>query len=86
MPLPPQQHRRPARPDANPNLANGCQNLTEVDTRLTKVDKSCQNLTPSAPAPTPTSSKTQQNRNPPTISTPPASTFTVNPSGAPEQT
>ncbi len=47
----------------NPNLANGCQNLTEVDTRLTKVDKGCQKLTPSTPAPTPNPSKTQQSRN-----------------------
>ena len=39
MPLLPQ--RRPALyVDAgNLSLANGCQNLTEVDTRLTKVDK-----------------------------------------------
>ncbi len=40
MPLSP-QHRRPSlHVDAvNPNLANADQNLTEVDTRLTKVDK-----------------------------------------------
>ena len=78
MPLSPQQHRRPA---LNPSLANADQNLTEVDTRLTGVDKGCQKLTPSTPAPTPNPSKTQQNRNHPTISTPPVSTFTVNPPG-----
>ena len=38
MPLAPQQHRRPARPAGNHALANADQNLTQVDTRLTKVD------------------------------------------------
>ena len=40
MPLSPQQ-RRPALALANHAPANGCQNLTEVDARLTKVDKTC---------------------------------------------
>ena len=66
-----------------PSLANGDQNLTEVDTGLTKVDRGCQKLTPSTPAPTPNPSKTQQNRNCPTIPSPPLSTFAVNPSGTP---
>ena len=61
------QHRRPAPHPSflrrqEPN-ANADQNLTEVDARLTKVDKGCQKLTPSTPTPTPNPSKTQQNRN-----------------------
>ena len=62
MPLSPQR-RRPALTPVNLNLAIAHQNLTEVDTRLTKVDKGCQNLTPSTPAPTQNPSKTRQNRN-----------------------
>ena len=66
MPLSPQR-RRPAplpsflRPlpsflrRQEPNLAN-------ADQTVTKVDKGCQKLTPSTPAPTPNPSKTQQNR------------------------
>ena len=85
MPLPP-QHRRTLSA-VNHALANADQNVTEVDARLTKVDKSCQKLTPSTPAPTTNPSKTQQNRNHPTISTPPVSTFTVTHLRAdPEQT
>ena len=79
MPLSPQRRRRgPHAAAANPNLANADQNLTEVDTRLTKVDNTCQKLTPSTPAPTPNPSKTAT-----ATPTPPASTFTVNPTGAP---
>ena len=37
MPLPPQR-RRPIIPAGNHTLANGDQNLTEVDARLPKVD------------------------------------------------
>ena len=66
MPLSPQRRRR-RRPlyaaAGNHALANADQNLTGVDTRLTKVDKGCQKLTPSTPAPTPNPSKTQQNHN-----------------------
>ena len=63
MPLSP-PHRRRALPTAvNHALANADQNLTEVDARLTGVDKGCQKLTASTPAPTPASSKTQRNRN-----------------------
>ena len=38
MPLSPQHPRRALTP-VNPNLGNADQNLTEVDARLTKVDK-----------------------------------------------
>ena len=82
MPLSP-HHRRPSRPDANLNLANADQNLTEVDARLPKVDKGCQKLTPSTPAPTPSPSKTQRNRNWLAAPTPPVSTFAANPSDTP---
>ena len=53
MPLSPQQRRRrtPHVTAGNHALANGDQTLTEVDTRLTKVDRGCQNLTASTPAP-----------------------------------
>ena len=53
MPLSPQQRRRhtPHATAGNHALANADQNLTEVDTRLTRVDRGCQNLTPSTPAP-----------------------------------
>ena len=82
MPLSPQRRRPALHVDAgNPNLANAHQNLTEVDTRLTKVDKGCQNLTPSTPAPTPNLSKTQQNRNRARHPDTSASTLAVNPSG-----
>ena len=63
MPLSPPRHRRPSLPAGNHALANGDQNLTEVDTRLTKVDKGCQKLTAPTPAPTPNPSKTRQNHN-----------------------
>ena len=53
MPLSPQPRRRrtPHATAGNHALANADQNLTEVDTRLTKVDRGCQNLTASTPAP-----------------------------------
>ena len=64
MPLPPQQRRHPLHINAsNPSLANADQNLTALDARLTKVDKGCQNLTPSTPPRTP--------NNPEQIRTPP---------------
>ncbi len=53
MPLSPQQRRRrtPHATAGNHALANDDQTLTEVDTRLTKVDRGCQKLTASTPAP-----------------------------------
>ena len=63
MPLSPPRRHRPAHTPVNHALANADQNLTEVDTRWTKVDKGCQKLTPTTPATTPNPSKTQQNRN-----------------------
>ena len=69
MPLSPQR-RRPIIPAVNHALANADQNLTELDTRLTRVDKGCRKLTPSTAAPTPTPSKTQQNHSHATIPTP----------------
>jgi len=53
-------HNAPDAPStpATPALPTLTKNLTEVDTRLTKVDKGCQKLTPSTPAPTPNPSKT----------------------------
>ena len=80
MPLSPQQ-RRPALHAGNLSFANARQNLTELDTRLTKVDKGCQNLTPSTPAPTSNPSKTQQNHNRAHHPDTSASTLAVNPSG-----
>ena len=66
MPLSPRRRRPAPLPSLlrrqEPNLANADQTLTEVDTRLTKLDKGCQNLTPSTPAPTSNPSKTRQNR------------------------
>ena len=66
-----------------PSLANADQTLTEVDTRLTKVDKGCQNLTPSTPAQPQIPAKHRAIAAAHAIPTPPASTFAVNPSGAP---
>ncbi len=63
MPLSPPRRHALHIDAVNPNLANADQTLTEVDARWTKVDKGCQKLTPSTPAPTPNPSKTQQNRN-----------------------
>ena len=53
MPLSPQPRRRrtPHATAGNHALANGDQTLTGVDARLTKVDRGCQNLTASTPAP-----------------------------------
>ena len=81
MPLSPQR-RRPTIPAVNHAPANADQKLTEVDARLTKVDKGCQKLTPSTPAPTPNPSKTRTIATAPTI----PSTLAVNLSGASEQT
>ena len=77
MPLSPQRRRAPL-PSflrrQEPSLANACQNLTEVDTRLTGVDKGCQKLAtvnPSAiPAPHPNTPRTNLN-NPEQTRTPP---------------
>ena len=44
MPLTPQHRRRAPHAAGNHARANADQTLTEVDTRLTKVDKSCQKL------------------------------------------
>ena len=77
---PPQRRRTLSA--VNHALANADQNVTEVDTRLTGVDKSCQKLTPSTPTPTPDPSKTQQSRNRAHYPVNPASTPAVNPSGA----
>ena len=81
MPLSP-HHRRTLTPGTL-SLANADQTLTEVDTRLTKVDKGCQNLTPSTPTPTPDPSKTATA---PAIPPPPASTLAVNLSDTPRTT
>ena len=73
MPLSP-QHRRPALHTVNPSLTNACQNLTEVDTRLTKLGtvnprpnpKPQQNTAKPQPRP-----PSRQPRCQPSLSTPP---------------
>ena len=67
MPLSP-QHRR-ARIPGNHSRANADQNVTEVDTRLTKVDKGCQKLTPSTPAVNPSGASRTTLNNPEQIRT-----------------
>ena len=53
----PPQHRHRA-----PHATPGNRALANADQSLTKVDKGCQKLTPSTPAPTPNPSKTRQSR------------------------
>ena len=75
MPLSPPR-RRPALTVVNLSLANADQNLTEVGTRLTKVDTV-------NPRPNPKPSKTRQNRNRARHPDTSASTLAVNPSNTP---
>ncbi len=72
MPLSPQRHRRVLPATAvNHALANADQTLTEVDARLTKVDKGCQKLAIVNPSDTPRTNlnKSEQTRTPPSAPT-----------------
>ena len=93
MHLSPHHHRRALLPPFPRPFRHSCAplpsflrrqepNLANADQNLTKVDKGCQNLTPSTPASTPNPSKTQRNRKFSHHPDTPASTLAVNPSSA----